>query len=49
MFNKEGPQELFSLLSNNLHKLVTVELGYRNNLTLKSVAFKSELDTDCSY
>jgi hypothetical protein len=48
MFNKEGPQELFSLLSNNRHNLVTVELGYRNNLALKSVGFKSTLDTDCS-
>lgn len=48
IFNKEGPQELFSLLSNNRHNLVTVELGYRNNLTVKSLGFKSDLHNDCT-
>jgi hypothetical protein len=47
VFNKEGPQELFSLLASNRHNLVTVELGYRNNLTVKSVDFKSNLHNDC--
>jgi hypothetical protein len=49
VFNKEGPQELLSLFSSNRHNLVTVKLGYRNNLTVKSEDFKSDLHNDCNY